>query len=320
MRPFYWFFVFILLGLSGVAHGDDYPDRPIKLIVPYPPGGGTDIAARWVAQKLGDRLKRQVIVENRGGANGNLGTNLVAIAAPDGYTIGMATPGPVTVASSLYRSLPYDPRNDLVPVILVNESPIVLVVNPSVHATTPRDVVSLAKAAPGKLTVALVSTGSVPHLVTEMFKQAAGIDILDVPYKGGGPALIDVMGGQVDMFFSVLPLVLPYIKSGKLRAIAIASEKRSALLPDVPTLQEAGYRVVGTAWNGIVAPRGSPKEIVVKLDIETAKVLESDETRRAFAGLGMEAVGGSPQMFAEFLKAESQKWAKVIKTAHIESE
>jgi tripartite-type tricarboxylate transporter receptor subunit TctC len=319
MRAFVWVLVLGLLGLSSGAHGDNYPERPIKLIVPYPAGGGTDIAARWVAQKLGESLKRQVIVENRGGANGNLGTDLVATAVPDGYTIGMATPGPVTVAKSLYRSLPYDP-NDLVPVILVNESPIVLVVNPSVHAATPGDIVALAKAAPGKLTVALVSTGSVPHLVTEMFKQAAGIDILDVPYKGGSPALIDVISGQVDMFFSVLPLVLPYVKSGKLRAIAMAGEKRSALLPDVPTLQEAGYRVVGTAWNGIVAPRGTPWDIVVKLNTETTKVLDADETKRAFASLGMEAVGGPPQKFASFLKGETQRWADVIEASHIEPE
>src|SRR5579862_5406282 len=290
---------------STPARADDYPDRPIKLIVPYPAGGGTDIAARFVAQKLGERLQRRLIVDNRGGANGNLGTDLIAHAAPDGYTIAMATPGPVTVARSLYPSLPYDPRTDLVPVILVNESPIVLVVNPGVAAKT---------------TCALVSTGSVPHLVTEMFKGAAGIDILDVPYKGGGPAAIDVISGRVDMFFSVVPLVLPYIESGKLRPIAVASANRSRLLPDVPTLTEAGYAVVGSAWNGIVAPRGTPDAIVAKLNAETAAVLAASETKDAFAALGMEAVGGSPQSFASFLAAEREKWAKVIAAAHIKPE
>lgn len=319
-RSLLTFLIFCVALASAPARADDYPDRPIKLIVPYPAGGGTDIAARFVAQKLGERLQRQLIVENRGGANGNLGTDLIAHATPDGYTIGMATPGPVTVARSLYPSLPYDPRTDLVPVILVNESPIVLVVNPGIAAKTTRELVALAKASPGKLTCALVSTGSVPHLVTEMFKSAAGIDILDVPYKGGGPAAIDVISGRVDMFFSVVPLVLPYIKSGKLRPIAVASANRSKLLPDVPTLTEAGYVVVGSAWNGIVAPRGTPQAIVAKLNAETAAVLAAGNTKDAFAALGMEAVGGSPQSFASFLAAEREKWAKVIAAAHIKPE
>ena len=305
---------------SAAARADEYPDRPIKLVVPYPAGGGTDIAARFVAQRLGERLNQQLIVDNRGGANGNLGTDLIAHATPDGYTIGMATPGPVTVARSLYASLPYDPQGDLVPVILVNESPIVLVVNPGVAARTTRELVALAKASPGKLTCALVSTGSVPHLVTEMFKGAAGIDILDVPYKGGGPAAIDVISGRVDMFFSVVPLVLPYIRSGKLRPIAVASAIRSKLLPDVPTLTEAGYAVVGSAWNGIVAPRGTPGAVVAKLNVETAAILAASGTKDAFATLGMEAVGGSPQSFAAFLAAEREKWAKVIAAAHIKLE
>src|SRR5579862_6171931 len=214
MRAIGLLLIAVSLALGGTARADDYPDRPIKLIVPYPAGGGTDIAARWIAQQLGARMKYQVIVDNRGGANGNLGTDLVAKAAPDGYTLGMGTPGPVTVGKSLYAGLPYDPLKDLAPVILANASPIVLVVNPGLAANTVADVVALAKASPGKLTAALVSTGSVPHLVTEMFKEAARIDILDVPYKGGGPAAIDVISGQVDMFFSVLPLVLPHIKAG----------------------------------------------------------------------------------------------------------
>jgi Tripartite tricarboxylate transporter family receptor len=193
----------LLIGcvLSTVALGQGYPSKPIRMIVPYPAGGGTDIAARWVGQKLGDLLNQPVIIDNRPGANGNIGTDLIAKSAADGYTIGMATPGPVTVGRSLYPKLPYDPEKDLAPIILANDSPIVLVVNPNVSAKSLQELVALAKRSPGKLTAALVSTGSVPHLLTELLKSAAEINILDVPYKGGSPAATDVMGGQVDMLF-----------------------------------------------------------------------------------------------------------------------
>ncbi len=307
--------------VCATAFGQTYPTKPIKIIVPYPAGGGTDIAARWIGQKLGERLSQPVIIDNRPGANGNIGTDLIAKAAADGYTIGMATPGPVTVGRSLYPKLSYDPERDLVPIILANDSPIVLVVNPAVSAKSMQELVALAKQSPGKLTAALVSTGSVPHLLTELLKSAAGIDILEVPYKGGSPAATDVMGGQVDMFFSVLPLVLPHISAGKLRAIAVASEKRSALIPDVPTMREAGYpQVAGSAWNGIVAPAGIAPDIVDKLNAEIAKVLEATDTRAHFDAMGMEAGSGSPESFARFLHAESQKWATVVKAAHITAE
>ena len=264
-------------------------------------------------------MHQQIIVDNRAGANGNLGTNAIAKGAPDGYLIGMATPGPVTVGRSLYPDLPYDAEKDLVPIVLANESPIVLVVNPSVPAKSLQELISLAKARPGVFTAALVSVGSVPHLLTEMLKAASGINVLNVPYKGGGPAATDVVSGQVDMLFSVLPLVLPYITSGQLRPIAIASDARSALLPDVPTVKEAGFgQVTGTAWNGVVAPAGTPQEVITKLNGEVTKVLESAETKERFAVLGMEAVGGSPESFAEFLRAESEKWSNVIRAAHVQ--
>ena len=314
------FAVFALL-VCAIAFGQAYPTKPIKLVVPYPAGGGTDIAARWIAQKLGDQLQQPVIIDNRPGANGNIGTDAIAKAASDGYTIGMATPGPVTVGRSLYPRLAYDPEKDLAPIILANDSPIVLVLNPAVPANSMRELVELARQKPGKLTAALVSTGSVPHLLTELLKSAAAIDILEVPYKGGSPAMTDVMGGQVDMFFSVLPLVLQQINTGKLRAIAVASERRSALIPEVPTMREAGYaQVVGSAWNGIVAPAGVSKEIVQKLNLEIAKVLDLPETRDHFAAIGMEPGSGSPDAFARFLHVESEKWAAVVKAANIKSE
>ena len=290
----------------ATTFGQTYPTKPIKIIVPYPAGGGTDIAARLIGQRLGELLKQSVIIDNRPGANGNIGTDLIAKASPDGYTIGMATPGPVTVGRSLYPKLSYDPEKDLVPIILANDSPIVLVVNPAVPARSMQELVALAKRSPGKLTAALVSTGSVPHLLTELLKSAAGIDVLEVPYKGGSPAATDVMGGQVDMFFSVLPLVLPHINSGKLRPIAVASEKRSVLIPDVPTMREVGYpQVSGSAWNGIVAPAGVPQEIVFKLNAEIAKVLDSPDTREHFTAMGMEAGSGSPENFARFRRVRA---------------
>lgn len=310
----------VLVGLSvdDAALAQAYPNRPVKLIVPYPPGGGTDIAARWIADKLGDRLRQTVFVDNRAGANGNLGTDFIAKAAPDGYVIGMATPGPVTVGRSLYADLPYDPQKDLVPIILANQSPIVLVVNPAVSAKSLKDLVASAKSKPGKLSAALVSTGSVPHLLTEMLKISAGINVLDVPYKGGAPAALDVIGGQVDILFSVLPLVLPNIKAGQLRALVIASKTRSSLIPDVPTTAEEGYGdVIGSAWNGIVAPASTPQEIVDKLNLETSQILATKDTEQRFNELGMEPVGGTPQSFAHYLQAESEKWAEVITTAHL---
>jgi tripartite-type tricarboxylate transporter receptor subunit TctC len=305
-------------GVVDVAYAQDYPSRPVRMIVPYPAGGGTDIAARWMADKLSQRLNQRVFVDNRGGANGNLGTDNIAKADADGYVIGMGTPGPITVGRSLYPDLPYDPKKDFAPIILANESPVVLVVNPSLPMKSMKDIVVAAKASPGKLTAALVSTGSVPHLLTEMFKLSAGVDILDVPYKGGAPATLDVISGQVNMLFSVLPLVLPNIKAGQLRAVAITSKARSPLLPDVPTTAEEGYGdVVGSAWNGIVAPAGTPKAIVDKLNAESASILTDPDTKTRFTELGMEAIGGSPQSFTNYLQAESDKWAKVIAAAHL---
>jgi len=308
----------LFLTANEAAFAQEYPTRPVRLVVPYPAGGGTDIAARWIAQKLSVSLGKQLVVDNRAGANGNIGTEVIAKATPDGYVIGMATPGPITIGRSLYADLPYDPEKDFVPIILANESPVVLVVNPKLPANSLKDLVAYAKSKPGKLTAALVSTGSVPHLLTEMLKMSAGVDILDVPYKGGAPATLDVISGQVDVLFSVLPLVLPNIKSGQLKALAIASPARSTLLPDVPTTQEQGFGdVVGTAWNGVIAPAGTPKGVVEKLNTELAKILETSETKERFAALGMESVGGSPKSFADFMQAETEKWAKVVKAAKL---
>ena len=308
------------IGMDKLAIAQDYPNRPIRLVVPYPAGGGTDIAARWIADRLSVQFNDKVFVDNRAGASGNLGTDFIAKSAPDGYVIGMATPGPVTVGRSLYADLPYDPKKDLAPIILANESPIVLVVNSGIPVKSLKELVASAKSGSGKLTAALVSAGSVPHLVTEMLKLSAGINILDVPYKGGAPAMLDVISGQVDMLFSVLPLVLPNIQAGQLRALVIASKTRSVLIPDVPTTAEDGYSdVVGSAWNGIVAPAGTPQGIVDKLNSQISQILASPDTKQRFTELGMQSVGGTPEDFAQYLQAESEKWAAVISAAHLQA-
>ena len=318
-RSFLALFCALVSSLGAApSSAQGYPNHPVRVIVPYPAGGGTDIAARIIVQKLGDELKQQFYVDNRAGANGNLGTELIAKATSDGYVLGLATPGPVTVGRSLYPTLPYNPKTDLTPIILANASPIVLVVNPALKVSSLKDLVELAKQRPGKLTAALVSTGSVPHLVTEMFKGSAGLDILDVPYKGGAPAALDVINGQVDMLFSVLPLVLPNIKARQLKVLAVASQKRSTLIPDVPTFAEQGYpQVVGSAWNGIVGPPSMPPSLVNRLNAEIERILRDQKVDEQFAKLGMEPLGGSPSKFTSFLSSESEKWASVIKAAHI---
>lgn len=309
----------LLAGCASQACSQAYPARSIRVIVPYPPGGGTDTAARLIGYKLTASLGRTVIVENRPGANGNIGTDAMAKAAPDGYTLGMATPGPVTAGKTLYPNLPYDPERDLMPVILVNASPNVLAAHPSVPARSVKELVALAKTR--QLRVGVSAIASVQHLLAEMFNHATGASMQIIPYKGGAPVAIDVIGGQIEFLWSVLPVVLPPIQNGRLRAIAIASEKRSTLLPGVPTMVESGWpSVVGTAWNGVVAPAGTPRSIAEHLNAAIGRALQAPDITERFAALGMEAIGGSPEDFGDFLRAETAKWAKVIKDASIKVE
>ncbi len=311
--------VFMLLICAERAPAQSYPSKTIRIIVPYPPGGGTDLAARLIAQKLTESLGRSVIVENRAGANGNIGTDAMAKAAPDGYTLGMATPGPVTAGKTLYPNLPYDPERDLAPVILVNASPNVLATHPSVPARTVKELIALAKN--GKLHIAASTVASVQHLLAEMLNHATGVHMDVITYKGGAQAATDVAGGQVEALWSVLPAALPFIQSNKLRVLAVASEKRTALLPVVPTMGESGWpAVVGTAWNGVVAPAGMPKAIVDTLAIEIGRGLHVADVKERFTASGMEAIGGTPEDFGAFLRAETAKWARVIKAANIRIE
>jgi tripartite-type tricarboxylate transporter receptor subunit TctC len=309
----------LLAACSGLAYSQGYPAKPIRMIVPYPPGGGTDTAARLVGQKLSESLGRTVIVDNRAGANGLIGTEAIAKAAADGYTVGMATPGPVTVGRSLYPNLAYDPERDLTPVILVNASPNVLAIHPSVPARTVKELIALAKARPLRAGVSTIA--SIQHLLAEMLNRAAGVKMEIITYKGGAQVATDVVGGQIESLWSVLPVVLPFIQGGRLKALAVASEKRSGLLPNVPTMGESGWpSVVATAWNGVVAPAGTPRNVIDTLNAEIARSLQGADVRERFTALGMEAIGGSPEEFGAFMRAETAKWAQVIKSANIKIE
>jgi tripartite-type tricarboxylate transporter receptor subunit TctC len=319
MKIFSAIFVVALAACAAQALAQNYPAKPIRVIVPYPPGGGTDLAARLISQKLSESLGRAVIVENRAGANGNIGTEAMAKAAADGYTLGMATPGPVTAGKTLYPNLPYDPERDLAPVILVNASPNVLAVHPSVPARSVKELVALAT--PGKLHIAASTIASVQHLLAEMLNHATGVHMEVITYKGGAQAATDVAGGQVEALWSVLPAALPFIQSGRLRVLAVASGKRTTLLPAVPTMGEAGWpAVVGSAWNGVVAPAGTPKAIIDTLAAEIGRSLNAMDVKERFTASGMEAIGGTPEEFGAFLRAETAKWARVIKAANIKVE
>ena len=289
--------------------------------MPFPPGPGTDAIARIIAPQLSESIGKQVVVENRAGANGNLGTEIVAKAAPDGYTLGMATPGPNTAGRALFPNLPFDPLKDFSPVILINQTPDVLLVHPSIPARSVKELVALIKANPGRLNAAIAAVGSMNHFVNELFKRDAHIDFVNVAYKGGAPALADIVGGQVEILFIGVQSAIGFVAAGRLRALAVTSEKRVPLLPKVPTMQEAGYpRVLGSQWNGIVAPAGTPREIIEKLNVETGKVLISHETQEKFSRIGAAAVGGTPESFAAFLREESDRLAKIIAMANIKAE
>lgn len=307
----------LAIGVTASALAQNYPVKLIRLISPSTPGGGTDTAARLISQKLTESFGRPVVVENRPGVSGIFGTDALAKAAPDGYTIGMAQPGPMTIARSLFPTLPYDPERDFAPIILANESASVLVIHPSIPARSVKDLVALAKVRP--FNVAFPNVASVQHLLTELFSQAARIKVNAIPYKGGAPATIDVIGGQVDALWSVMPLVLPFIQNGKIRALAVAGEKRSAFLPSIPTMGEAGWPgVIGTSWNGVVAPAGTPKEIVVRLNAEIRRALSAADIRERYTALGMESFEeNTPESFAAFMRADAVKWNGVIKTAKI---
>jgi tripartite-type tricarboxylate transporter receptor subunit TctC len=300
----------------GTARAQQFPGHPIRLIVPFPPGGPTDIVARPIALKLGDALGQGVIIDNRGGAGGNVGSELVARAPADGYTLLMGTVGTHAINASLYKHLAFDPGKDFIAVAQVASAPVLLVSNPKLLVTTVAELIALAKQKPGSLNYGTAGSGSPGHLSGELFKSMTGVDITHVPYKGSAPAITDLIGGQIQLMFDPIQSPLPHVKSGALTALGVSSEKRSALLPNVPTIAEAGVPgYTTTAWWGVFAPANTPPAVVQRLNTEIEKIVRSDFYYQQLTPLGAEPVTGSPQVFANFVKEESVKWAKVVRSA-----
>jgi tripartite-type tricarboxylate transporter receptor subunit TctC len=307
----------LALCFAAGALAQAYPAKPIRLVVTFAAGGGTDLAARTVVPKLSEALGQPIVVENRAGANGALGADAVAKSPPDGYTLVVGAAGTMVVAPHLSK-LPFDPVKDFVPVSLLATSPFVVTVHPSVKSESIRELIALAKAQPGKLSFGTSGTGGAPQLSTELFKSMAGVDMLHVPYKGLGPAITDLLGGQIQVIFADIGLVVSHLKAGKLRGLAVTSASRSAALPDLPTVAEAGVPgyAAGT-WYGIFAPAGTPPAIVSKLSEEIRKALAQPEVRANYLAQGVDAAGNTPEQFAAFMRDESAKWGKVVRDAAI---
>lgn len=298
------------------ASGAGYPSRPIRLIAPFATGGSTDILARIIAPELGKRLGQNVIVENRPGAGGNIGIELVARAAPDGYTIGMASPGPVVVNVTLQKSLPYDPVRDLAPIAMIADLPIVLVAHPSLSVTNVRELIAAEKANPGRLSFASAGTGTTMHLSGELLNVMAGTRLVHVPYKGTGPAMTDILGGQIPLGFVDLPAAAAHAKAGKIRILAIGNRKRTVTAPEIPTIAESGVPGYETSgWFGVVAPAGTPAAIVARLNAELMEVMKDPSVRERVLQAGIEPVASTPEEFGAFIRSEIPKWAKVIESS-----
>ena len=302
------------------AVGGAYPTRAVRVVVPFPPGGGTDIISRTVAQKLGETWGQPVIVDNRAGANGIIGTDVGAKAKPDGYTL-LVVIATHAINPSLYRKLPYDTASDFVPITLMAQYPFILTIHPSLPPRTVKELIALAKGRPGQLSYASSGNGSGPHLGFELFKSTARIDVVHIPYKGAGPANIDLISGQVQLMFNNFLAAMPQIKAGKLRVLAVTSAKRSQVMPDLPTMAEAGLPGFDvTGWYAVLAPAGTPQPIVNKIQTDVATALRVPALNARLSSEGAEPVGSTPQQFAKFLTDEIRKWTKVIAEAKVTPE
>jgi tripartite-type tricarboxylate transporter receptor subunit TctC len=307
----------LVLCAFSAAASDNYPSRPIKWVVPFPPGGAMDVMARTLGEKLAQSMKQPVVVENRPGAGGTIGSGIVAKSEPDGYTMMIVSIGHA-VNPSLYPKLSYDATKDFEPVSLVGIVPNILVVHPTVKANNVKELIALAKAEPGKFTYASAGNGTTVHLAAELFNSMAGVDVMHVPYKGSAPAVTDLIGGQVNMMFDSVSSAKPFVESGKLKALAVTTSKRSSLFPNVPTVAESGlpgYELSG--WYAVFVPGKTPKPIVDRLNTELVTALRQPDVRARFAQIGAEPVGSSPQELANNLKAETVRWSKVVREQNI---
>lgn len=306
-----------LMSINSLVQAQAYPSRPIRFIVPYVPGGGVDFVGRTVAQKLAESWNHSVIVDNRPGGGTNIGSELVARSAPDGYTL-LVAGVPNTVNMTLYKKLPYDVVKDFAPVVQISTAPNILVVHPSVPAKSVRELIALAKSRPGQLTYASAGFGSSNHLSGELFRMLARVDIVHVPYKGGGAAVTDLIAGHVSMYFGTTPSTAPYVRSGRLRALGVTGAKRSSIIPDVPTIAESGLPgYEQSAWHGLLAPAGTPEPIIGKLNTEIVRLLHLPDMAERLAAQGVDVVASSPAEFAAFIKRDVAKYQKLLKTADI---
>jgi len=312
-------FLAAILAVPLIAFSQTYPTKPVRIIVPFAPGGGSDLAGRLVAAKLTERMGAQFIVENRPGAGSNLGAELAVKAPADGYTL-LLISASYTVNPSVYK-LSFDPINDITPIIQISGGPYVIAVHPSVRANTLAELVQLAKREPEKLAYGSSGNGSIMHVASEYFLDSAKIKVLHVPYKGTGPAVADTIGGQVQLVFGAVPVTLPHVKAGRLRALAVTTDKRIAAAPDLPTVAESGYPGYEvTNWHGLVGPKGLPRDIVERLNREIGQVVLGEEMKKSLAADGLEPAGGSPARFGEILKNEMARWGKVVQQAKIKIE
>ena len=316
----HWTAGLLLASLAATVFSQGYPAKPVRIVVPFAAGGGVDVTARILAQKLTERLAHAFIVENRVGASGIIGTEFVAKAAPDGYTLLVGSQTTQAVVPAMYGNLHYDTVRDFAPVIEIAVSPMLIVVHPSLPVRSVKDLIALAKARPGQLTFG-AATGGTPHLAGELFKLMAGIDMLLVPYKGEGPAVADAMGGQISMVFSNLPVSLPQAQGGRLRALAVTSSQRVATAPDIPTVAESGLPgYEANTWFGLFAPAATPQDIIAKLSADSAAALNAAEVKERMAQQGLFVVANMPEQFAAFLKVEIPRWQKIVKDAGVKAQ
>jgi tripartite-type tricarboxylate transporter receptor subunit TctC len=307
-----------LSAIAPAANAADYPDRPIKLVVPYAPGGGADGVARIVAKKASEGLGQPIVIENKGGAGAILGTDMVTKAEPDGYTLLLGQSGPISINPAVYKSLPYDPLKDLAPITMTTAYPYILVVNSDLTASTLQEFVALARGKPGALNYGSTGVGAANHLVAELFDSKAGLEMTHVPYRGTALAVGDLLSGQLTMVFGDPISVLPHIKSGKLRALAVTSLERSAVAPDVPTVAESGYPgFEALAWHGILAPARTPPPIIDTLDREFVRAVRDPETKALLANQAMQTVGSAPEAFAAFIRRDIATWKAVAEIAKV---